>query len=92
MRLDEFESKQLKQINKLDKQLNEGLGIGSTILNFLFGGKFKKVVKDAVEDEHDFPEYQAALQDLHYNMEKLETLNTRLKKQRKLLASKHNKK
>jgi hypothetical protein len=79
MRLDEFESKQLKQINTLDKQLNEGLGIGSTILNWLFGSKFKKILKDVTKEEEDFPEYQAALQDLYFNLDKLKDIHTRNK-------------
>ena len=56
-----FESRLLKQINAIDR-IDEG--IGSTILNLLFGSKFKKTLKKIAADEEDFPEYQANLQDL----------------------------
>jgi hypothetical protein len=69
MRLDEFESKQLKQINTLDKQLNEGLGIGSTILNWLCGSKFTKILNDVTNQEEDFPDNQAAIHDLYMNLD-----------------------
>ena len=42
MTRDKFESKLLKQINAIDR-IDEG--IGSTILNLLFGSKFKKILK-----------------------------------------------
>jgi hypothetical protein len=71
-----FESKLLKQINSIDR-IDEGLG--STILNWLFGSKFKKILKDVTKEEEDFPEYQAALQDLYFNLDKLKDIHTRNK-------------
>jgi len=72
----QFESKLLEQINSIDR-LDEG--IGSTILNWLFGSKFKKILKDVTKEEEDFPEYQAALQDLYYHLDKLKDTHTRNK-------------
>jgi hypothetical protein len=77
MRLDEFEKKQLQQINHLDKQLNEGLGIGKTILSFLFGSKFKKILKKLVDHEEDYPEYQSALQNLKTQLDTFPELEKR---------------
>ena len=60
MKLNEFEDKQLKQINKIHKQLNEG-SFGNALLRLMFGSKFKKAMKTAVKDQDDFPEYKAAM-------------------------------
>lgn len=77
-----FESKLLKQINSIDR-IDEG--IGSTILNLLFGRKFRKTLETAVKDEDDFPEYQAALHDLYSSYDRLEQSLARVQKGRKAL-------
>jgi hypothetical protein len=79
---DKFESKLLKQINSID-QIDEGLG--STILNLLFGGKFKKTLQSISREEDDFPEYQAALADLNTHLQNLEKIQARMNKQVKAL-------
>ena len=85
MKLNEFEDKQLKQINKIHKQLNEG-SFGNALLRLMFGSKFKKIMKKAVKQEDDFPEYQAAFQSMNSHMENLEDLIKRSEKGRKALA------
>ena len=77
-----FESKLLKQINTIDR-IDEGLG--STILNLLFRGKFKKILQSISRDEDDFPEYQAALADFHANLQNLDKLQSRMNKSVKAL-------
>ena len=84
MKLNEFEDKQLKQINKIHKQLNEG-SFGNALLRLMFGSKFKKIMKKAVKQEDDFPEYKAALADIEASNERLEVLAARLEKQQKAL-------
>ena len=83
MKLNKFENRQLAQINKTNKQLNEGFG--STLLNLLFGKKFKKIVKSALDSEEDFPEYQAALMDLKAGYERIAQLKARIDKRNKEL-------
>lgn len=83
MKLNIFERRQLNQINKTNKQLNEGFG--STLLNLLFGSKFKKIVKKAIDSDEDFPEYQAALMDLKANYERIAQLKARIDKRIKAL-------
>ena len=85
MKLNEFEDKQIRQINKLDKQLNEG-SFGNALLRLMFGSKFKKIMKKAVKQEDDFPEFQAHLSSMYKNMDELEDLIKRGDKQRKALA------
>ena len=80
MKLNEFEDKQLKQINKIHKQLNEG-SFGNALLRLMFGSKFKKAMKTAVIDQDDFPEYKAAMDALDKNVDNLLELEKRLKKQ-----------
>lgn len=77
---DKFESKLLKQINAIDR-IDEG--IGSTILNLLFGSKFKKELKKAAEaaDEAS-PEFKAALLDFEYQVERLRDMQKRHKANR----------
>lgn len=82
MTYNKFESKLLKQINANDR-IDEGLG--STILNLLFRGKFKKILQTISREEEDFPEYQAALADFHTNLQNLEKLQARMNKQVKAL-------
>jgi hypothetical protein len=84
MKLNEFEDKQLKQINKIHKQLNEG-SFGNALLRLMFGSKFKKIMKKAVKQEEDFPEYQAALADLDAGAQRLEDLIKRVEKGQKAL-------
>ena len=59
--------------------------IGKTILNLLFGWRFKKTLKDVTTDEEDFKEYQTALQDLHASYDRLEQSVARAKKSREAL-------
>jgi hypothetical protein len=77
---DKFESKLLKQINDIDR-IDEGLG--STILNLLFGSKFKKELKKAAEaaDEAS-PEFKAALLDFEYHVDRLRDMQKRHKANR----------
>jgi hypothetical protein len=77
-----FESKLLKQINSIDR-IDEGLG--STILNFLFGNKFKKELKKAAEavDEAS-PEFKAALLDFEYHVQRLRDMQKRHKTLRRV--------
>jgi hypothetical protein len=91
MKLNEFEDKQLKQINKIHKQLNEG-SFGNALLRLMFGSKFKKIMKNAVKQEEDFPEYKAAFDSMHSHMEAMEDLIKRSEKGRKALAKANRKK
>ena len=84
MKLNEFEDKQLKQINKIHKQLNEG-SFGNALLRLMFGSKFKKAMKTAIKDQDDFPEYKAAMHSLEKNIEDMMANLERAKKQRKAL-------
>ena len=70
MKLNEFENKHLQRINKLDKTLHEGLG--STVLNLLFRGKFKRNLKAAAKLLDDDPELKAAFADFYRNAESIE--------------------
>jgi len=65
----EFEKKQLQQINDIDKRLDEG--IGSTFLNLLFRGTFKKVAKKAAKHLKDSPELKAKISDIMYQVDDL---------------------
>lgn len=91
MKLNEFENKQLHQINKLDKQLNEG-SFGNALLRLMFGSKFKKMLKKAVKEEDDFPEYKAALADIEASNSRLEDLIKRVEKGQKALDKANRKK
>jgi len=84
MKLNEFEDKQIRQINKLDKQLNEG-SLGNALLRLMFGSKFKKIMKAVAKEEDDFPEFQAHLSSMYKNMENLEDSLARMNKQQKAL-------
>ena len=83
MKLNEFEDKQLKQINKIHKQLNEG-SFGNALLRLMFGSKFKKAMKTAIKDQDDFPEYKAHMDALDKGIENLLQLHKRQKEQRAL--------
>tara|TARA_Y100001972_G_scaffold108578_1_gene138712 strand:- start:415 stop:690 length:276 start_codon:yes stop_codon:yes gene_type:complete len=91
MKLNEFENKQLKQINKIHKQLNEG-SFGNALLRLLFGSKFKKAMKTALKRQDDFPEYKAAFADIEASRERLVDLVARADKQLKALNKANRKK
>lgn len=59
MKLDDFEKRQLTQINKLDKQLNEGWG--SNLIARFFSKSIKKDLKKMQADIEDLPELKATL-------------------------------
>ena len=84
MKLNEFEDKQLKQINKIHKQLNEG-SFGNALLRLMFGSKFKKAMKTALKDQDDFPEYVAHMDALEKGMEGMMDAVERMKKTREAL-------
>jgi len=63
-----FESKQLSQINEVDR-INEGLGIGKLILRLLFGSKFKKELEKIADNADDYPEYESALINLRTTLD-----------------------
>ena len=69
MKLNIFERKQLNQINKTDRLLNEGLG--SKVFKYMFGRKFKKIMS-GIKEEDDFPEYQSILKNLKQQFEDIE--------------------
>lgn len=69
MKLNEFEQRQLTQINKTDRLLNEGLG--DRIFKWMYGRKFKKIMK-GIKEEDDFPEYQSILKNLKQQLEDIE--------------------
>ncbi len=66
MALNKFEKKQLAQINRI----NEGLG--SSVLNLLFRGKFKKQLKKAAKTLDENPELKSLLADFYRNAENIE--------------------
>ena len=73
MSINKFDHKSLKQINEIEKSLNEGF-IGSALVRLVFGGKAKKVMKTAVKAAKDDPELQAAFIDLKYHTDRLQDL------------------
>jgi len=70
MKLNEFEDKQLRQINKLDKTLHEG-SLGNAVLRTFFGSKFKKIMK-GISQEEDYPEYQSILKNIKQQLEDIQ--------------------
>ena len=70
MKLNEFEQRQLTQINKTDRLLNEGLG--DRIFKWMYGRKFKKIMS-GIKEEEDFPEYQSILQNLQKTFARIES-------------------
>jgi len=70
MKLNEFERRQLTQINKTDRLLNEGLG--DKIFKWMYGRKFKKIMS-GIKEEDDFPEYQSILKNLKQQLEDIES-------------------
>ena len=73
MSINKFDRKSLKQINEIEKSLNEGF-IGNALVRLVFGGKAKKVMKTAVKAAKDDPELQAAFSDLSYHHKRLQDL------------------
>jgi len=73
MSTNKFESKQIEQINEIEKSLNEGF-IGNALIRVVFGGKAKRVMKAAVKAAKDDPEIQVAFQGLKYHHDKLTDL------------------
>jgi uncharacterized membrane protein len=69
MKLNIFERKQLNQINKTDRLVNEGLG--DKVFKWMYGRKFKKIMK-GIKEEDDFPEYQSILQNLKQQFEDIQ--------------------
>ena len=60
MKLDEFENRQLTQINKIDKQLNEGWG--ANVVNWFIKNRgLKKNLKKMAADIEDVPELKAQM-------------------------------
>ena len=68
-----FENKSLKQINEIEKSLNEG-SIGGALVRIIFGGKAKKIMKIAAKAAKDDPELQATFQGLKFHHDKLTDL------------------
>lgn len=86
----EFEKKQLQQINHIDRRLDEG--IGNAILRLVFGSKFKKTLKSVVKDMEDNPEMTAAIADFHSHVDNIFDMEKRFEKERKALAKANKKK
>lgn len=68
-----FESKQLEQINEIEKSLNEGF-LGNALIRLVFGGKAKKAMKQAVKAAKKDKDLQAAFSDLAYHHERIQDL------------------
>ena len=66
-----FENKQLDQINEID-ELNEFFA--GALVKLIFGGRAKKVMKQAVKAAKKDKELQAAFGDLKYHHEKIQDL------------------
>jgi len=86
----EFEKKQLRQIDHIDRRLDEG--IGNAILRLVFGSKFKKTLKSVVKDMEENPEMTAAIADFHKHVDNLQDIHARFAKERKALAKANKKK
>jgi hypothetical protein len=80
----EFEKKQLRQINEIDRRLDES--IGNAILRLVFGSKFKKTLKSAVKDMEENPEMTAAIADAYRAVDNIMDIRDRFAKKRKALA------
>ena len=80
----EFEKKQLQQIDHIDRRLDEG--IGNAILRFIFGSKFKKTLKSVVKDMEDNPEMTAAINDFYRHADNLADMEERFRKEDEALA------
>lgn len=68
-----FENKSLKQINEIEKSLNEGF-LGNALVRVIFGRKAKKVMKIAAKAAKDDPELAAAFVGLKFHHDKLQDL------------------
>lgn len=86
----EFEKKQLRQIDHIDRRLDEG--IGNAILRLVFGSKFKKTLKSVVKDMEENPEMTAAVADFHNVVNNIIDRRARFDKERKALAKANKKK
>ena len=86
----EFEKKQLRQIDHIDRRLDEG--IGNAILRLVFGSKFKKTLKSVVKDMEENPEMTAAIADFHSHVDAIRDLHARRQKEAKALAKANKKK
>ena len=73
MSINKFDHKSLKQINEIEKSLNEGF-IGNALIRLVFGKKTKRIMKTAVKAAKDDPELQAAFSDLAYHHNRLQDL------------------
>ena len=85
-----FEKKQLRQIDHIDRRLDEG--IGNAILRLVFGSKFKKTLKSVVKDMEENPEMTAAIADFHSHVDNIFDMEARFEKERKALAKANKKK
>ena len=86
----EFEKKQLQQIDHIDRRLDEG--IGNAILRLVFGSKFKKTLKSVVKDMEENPEMTAAVADAYRAADNIMDIRARFEKERKALAKANKKK
>ncbi len=73
MSTNKFNRDALNQINEIEKSLNEGF-IGNALVRIIFGGKAKKIMKQAAKAAKDDPELQSAFQGLKYHHDKLQDL------------------
>jgi len=86
----EFEKKQLRQIDHIDRRLDEG--IGNAILRLVFGSKFKKTLKSVVKDMEENPEMTAAVADFYKHADNITDLFKRFEKEDRALAKANKKK
>ena len=86
MKPNKIEKKQLDQINQLDE------GLGSSVLNLLFRGKFKKQLKKAAKTLDEKPELKSLLADFYRNAENIEDTIKRYQKEEIALAKANRKK
>jgi hypothetical protein len=80
----EFEKKQLRQIDHIDRRLDES--IGNAILRLVFGSKFKKTLKSAVKTMEENPEMTAAIADFHNTVDNILDMEKRFAKEDEALA------
>jgi hypothetical protein len=85
-----FEKKQLRQIDHIDRRLDES--IGNAILRLVFGSKFKKTLKSVVKDMEENPEMTAAIADFYSHVDAIRDLHARRQKEAKALAKANKKK
>jgi hypothetical protein len=73
MSINKFDHKSLKQINEIEKSLNEGF-IGNALIRLVFGKKTKRIMKTAAKAMKHDPELQAAFSDLAYHHTRIQDL------------------